>query len=249
MNRQFFKPLNWVAIFFVCGLGSPAQADFAAVYTQNSINMSIPIMNSAINTSIANNARRSYEEKWGENGTESGKQNQPLKKPWTAEKTSFAPDPKLTEKLQADFIGPMENEKAKKVMSLLLTEKTALRVYKDFHPEVKLSFQDIADTFTVASLSAFMTIEDRKNVTTEQVNGVREKFRSRFANHSMKKSEIQTTTQQMMYWLLLKVYSESKAEGDPKALAAVKADSSSIMESIGYSPKKYTLGSNGFVAK
>jgi hypothetical protein len=249
MNIQLSKPLNWVAVLFFCALGSPAQADFAAVYTQNAINMSIPIMNSAINTSIANNARRSYEEKWGENGTESGKQNQSVKKPWTAEKTNFSPDPKLTEKLQKDFIGPMDNEKARNVMALLLTEKTALRVYKDFHPEVKLSFQDIADTFTVASLSAFMTIEDRKNVTTEQVNGVREKFRSRFANHSMKKSEVQTTTQQMMYWLLLKVYSESKAEGDPKALAKVKADASSIMESIGFSPKKYTLGSNGFVAK
>ncbi len=247
MNSLFSKPLAGMIVIFVSVLSSPAKADFAAVYTQNAINMSIPIMNSAINNSISNNAKRAYEEKWGVNAADSAKQNQPVKKPWSAQKTSFAPDPKLTENLRNDFIGPMENEKAKNVMALLLTEKTAMRVYKDFHPEAKLSFRDIADTFTVASLSAFMTMEDRKNVTAEQVNGVREKFRNRFANHTMKASEVQTITEQMMYWLLLKVYSESKVDGDPKALAKVKLDASNMMESIGFNPKKYTLGSKGFV--
>jgi hypothetical protein len=240
MDRVMLKPLHGVLVLFALAIGSPVQADFAAVYTQNAINMSILIMNSAINNSIANNAKRSFDEKWNSNTSE---------KSWTAVTTSFSPDSRLTEKLQNDIVGPMENEKARQVMALLLTEKTALRVYKDFHPELKLSFRDIADTFTVASLSALMTVEERKNVTTEQVSGVREKFRSRFANHAMKPAEIQTVTQQMMYWLLLKVYSESRAEGDPKALARVKSDAKNMMESIGFSPSKYTLGSNGFAAK
>lgn len=249
MFTQLRMPLACAAVLFVCAATEPARADFAAVYTQNAINMSIPIMNSAINNSISDNAKRAYREKWGESGTGSSKQNQSSKKSWVQDKTSFTPDPKLTETLQNNFIGSMENEKARQVMSLLLTEKSAIRVYKDFHPEVKLSFRDLADTLTIASLSAFMTIEDRKNVSTEQVIGVREKFRSRLADHSMKKSEVQTVTQQLMYWLLLKVYSESKAEGDTKALALVKAQAGTMMESIGFSPKQFTLGSAGFVAK
>jgi hypothetical protein len=245
MKKHLFKPLTTLAAILLCCIHSVANADFAAVYTQNSISMGVPIMNSMINDRIADNAKRSYEEKWGEDSGGSSK----VKKSWTPAKTSFTADPVLTEKLQNKYIGSIENPKAKKVMSLLLTEKTAQRVYKDFHPEVKLSFHDMADTFTVAALSAFMTIEDRQNVTTAQVTGVREKFRSMFANNRLKKAEVQNTTQQMMYWLLLKVYSESNAEKDPKALASVKADASDMMASIGINPSKFTLGSKGFEAK
>jgi hypothetical protein len=246
MKKHFFTLFTYLTAILLCSLHSLAHADFAAVYTQNSISMGVPIMNSTINNSISNKAVREYEEKWGEDS--SNKSNK-VKKSWVPAKTSFIADPALTEKLQNKYIGSIENPKAKKFMSLFLTEKAAVRAYKDFHPEVSLSFNDMADTFTIAALSAFMRIEDRENVTTAQVTGVRDKFRNMFANNTFKKAELQNTTQEMMYWILIQAYSESKAENDPVALASLKDDASSMMKSIGLNPNKFTLGSNGFVLK
>ena len=176
-----------------------------------------------------------------------GKKNQTNR--WSASKTTFTPDPQITSQLRNSFIGGMSSPLGKKYISFLLTPENGQKIFKSFHPEVGLKLNDMADVFTLASLNAFMTIEDRKTVSTKQVQGVREKFRKIFANNSLDSATIQRTTQGVMYWTMLMIADLSQSGSEGRTMSDIKTDASKMMTTIGLNPEKYTLGDSGFVKK
>ncbi len=170
---------------------------------------------------------------------------------WSASKTTFNPDPEITRELKNSWINHMDTPLGKKYISFMLTPENVKNVYGSFHQEERINFNDIADVFTLASLRAFMTIENRKSVSTEQVRGVRTRFRNIFANHSLDRNAMQRTTQGVLYWTMLRDLgiTISEKNNDNSSIARHKAEAGSMMTTMGLNPQKYTLGDRGFVEK
>ncbi len=170
---------------------------------------------------------------------------------WSESKTTFSTDPLITQQLRDEFINQMPTPIGKKYVSFMLTPENLAKVYKDFHREARLDFNDIADAFTLASLRAAMIVEGRSSVSAEQVKGVRATFRNVFSQRSLDRAEMQRTSQGVLYWTMLRDLGLETAQknNDFTVIARSKAEASTMMTAMGLGAQTHKLGIGGFERK
>jgi hypothetical protein len=241
------QPIKYLAvatpILLVTGLCLSARADMGAIYAQDSINMMTTTVTNYNNKMGVDDYVRRNRNSNRTSTRSSTNQRTDSSKPATG--TTFDSDPNISKQVQNSFISKVDNPTGKKFLTGLLTPEMGKKMFKS------INTNDMTDVFTIASLFSFSSIEGTK-INGQQIRSTRQRFRKVFAERSIGNATMQRNSESMMYWTMLLMYSEIKAEengADVRAMAKVRANASAMMTSIGLSPEKYTLGDRGFVEK
>jgi hypothetical protein len=251
MKQQLIRLLSITApILLFSSFCSSARADMGAIYAQSSIDM--------MTTTVTNyNNKMGVDEYVKRNGgsnrtsTRTSKNQRPNGSK-LATGTTFSSDPNISRQIQNNFISKMDDPRGKKFLTFLLTPNNAKKIFRSFHPEEQLNFNDMVDVFTIASLYSFMTIEDKQNVSKEQIRSTRQRFRELFAGRSIDSATLQRSSESLLYLTMLIAFSQLKAQEsntNVTGMAKIKVNASELMTGIGLNPAKYTLSSRGFVLK
>lgn len=245
------QPIKYLAvatpILLVTGLCLSARADMGAIYAQDSINMMSTIVTNRNNEMMLERSQqtRRDSERTSTPSRNRGGNERRVNGSRVATKTTFTSDPNISKQVQNSFISKIDNPRGKKFLTGLLTPENAKQIFGS------INTNDIADVFTVASLYSFSLIEGN-SINGQQIRSTRNRFRKMFTERSIDSTTMQSSSESMMYWTMLLMRSQLKAEKsdtDVQAMAKVRANASAMMTSIGLSPEKYTLGDRGFVEK